>query len=74
MSNKTVTVNNHGTSLSSAHNITVEPSFTVGRHTVNEALLEDLLEARGFIDYVCKVDPHFAELWSGYQAKQRILR
>jgi hypothetical protein len=74
MSNKTVSVNTNTHTLSSAHNITVEPSFTVGRHTIDEALLDDLLEARGFIDYACKVDPHFAELWSGYQAKQRILR
>jgi hypothetical protein len=73
MNNK-VSVNTNTHTLTSAHNITVEPSFTVGRHTVDEAMLEDLLEIVGFIDYACKVDPRFAALWSGYKAKQRILR
>jgi hypothetical protein len=49
-------------------------AITVGSHRIDEAILEDLLEARGFIDYVCKVDPRFAELWSAYTAKERILR
>jgi hypothetical protein len=54
--------------------MTVTESLTIGKKTIDEAIIDDLVEMRDFIDYVCKVDPHFAEMWSGYRAKQRILR
>jgi len=65
---------NQGSSISSPVNMTVTESLTIGKKTIDEAIIDDLVEMRDFIDYVCKVDPHFAEMWSGYRAKQRILR
>ena len=68
-----MTMTNSTTATFSAPTVTFE-AITIGRNKIDEAIIDDLVEMRDFIDYVCKVDPHFAEMWSGYRAKQRILR
>lgn len=60
---------NLGIGTSAAH---TNPSITVGAETITPELIKSIKHIHAFMDYAAKTDHTFGELWTAFNAAQKL--